>query len=474
MTAARDRIVVTHLSLALLAIGLALTFGALSVLHYLPAASPVLQALGLGLPSTRPLHTTFAHTWIYAANLAMIYSFLATQRPDGFDAKDTRRFAFHTVCWVVGGGGVLITLLLGVTSGREYVGFHPTFSVMFFAGWIAFAWTFLKYILPGFWRRPVYVYMWTIGILYFMYTFAEAHAYLLPFVHQFPVADLQLQWKASGTLVGSFNFLVYGSLIYLGERLSGDESYGQSRIAFALFGVGCLNSFANFAHHTYHVPQTHIVKWIAFTVSMLEIIIVLRVLSDIVKMKGVKNEGSSYAAAAGFIRSARWWTFAMVFGGVVISIPAWNSLIHGTHVVVGHAMGAELGIDSMVLFGVVTYLVMTLYPGVAAVRERVNGVGMRGVIVMLNVSMAALVSWLMVSGTVAGVLRYYQRPVPVWLANGRWVLVASGFFLAVSLVLLLARWTPLLFGVARRMAGAGAGVPTMVPPETGGRDRDDG
>ena len=456
MVSDRDRIVALHLGLALLALGLAIVFGAMSVLHYLPSASVALQSLGLGLAQLRPLHTTFAHTWIYAANIALIYSFLALQRPDGLDDADRKRFVFHTACWVVGGGGVLVTLLLGVTSGREYLGFHPAFSAMFFLGWVVFAFTFFKYVAKGFWRRPVYVYMWTIGVLYFMYTFVEAHAYMLPFVHQYPVVDLQIQWKASGTLIGSFNLLVYGSLIYLAERLSGDESYGQSRIAFWLFGVGCLNSFTNFGHHTYHVPQTHVVKWIAFVVSMAEIIIVLRVLSDIVKMRGVKNEGPSYSATSGFIKSARWWTFAMVFGGVIIAVPSWNSIIHGTHVVVGHAMGAELGIDGMVLFGVVTYLVMTLYPEAGAVRERINGQAMRGVIVMLNLSAAALVSWLMVSGTATGLLRYYQRPVPPWLSSGHWVFVIAGFLLAVSLIALLSRWVPLLFGMARRRAADAA------------------
>ena len=34
-------------------------------------------------------------------------------------------------------------------------------------------------------------------------------------------------------------------------------------------------------------------------------------------------------------------------------MPVWNSLIHGTHVVAAHAMGAEIGIDSMALFAAV-------------------------------------------------------------------------------------------------------------------------
>ena len=98
----RDRIVALQLRLALLAIGLTLTFGAMSVLHYLPSVSVALQSIGLGLPALRPLHTTFAHAWIYAANLALIYSFLAAQRPEGLDDADRKRFVFHTVCWVVG------------------------------------------------------------------------------------------------------------------------------------------------------------------------------------------------------------------------------------------------------------------------------------------------------------------------------------------------------------------------------------
>ena len=29
-------------------------------------------------------------------------------------------------------------------------------------------------------------------------------------------------------------------------------------------GIGLLNSFTNYAHHTYHLPQSHVVKWVAF------------------------------------------------------------------------------------------------------------------------------------------------------------------------------------------------------------------
>jgi nitric oxide reductase large subunit len=211
-----------------------------------------------------------------------------------------------------------------------------------------------------------------------------------------------------------------------------------------LFAVGCLNSFTNFAHHTYHVPQTHTVKWISFIVSMMEIIIVFRVMSDILKMRGVKTADGAYTATGGFLTSAKWWTAAMVLGGVVISVPSWNSIIHGTHVVVGHAMGAELGIDSMVLFGVVTFLLLSLYPDAPAVRQRIDSSAMRSRIAVLNAAAAILVAWLMLSGTYTGILRYYQRPMPGWLGYGPFVFVVCGFFVFVSLGRLLDVWGPLL------------------------------
>ena len=45
------------------------------------------------------------------------------------------------------------------------------------------------------------------------------------------------------TLVGSFNLFVYGSIIYIGERISRDPAYGHSKVAYGLFAIGLLNAF---------------------------------------------------------------------------------------------------------------------------------------------------------------------------------------------------------------------------------------
>jgi nitric oxide reductase subunit B len=446
---AADTTTVVQLRMALICIVLAVLGGALAVLHYVPDVSMRMNALGLTMPKLRPLHTTFATLWIYGAAIAVIYHYLA-HRDEGLSRGDLRRFWFHTVCWTVAGVSIFGTLLAGITTGREYLGFHPAFSAVLLAGWLAFAFNFFRRVRRGFWQQPVYVYFWATGIPFFVYTFVEGHAWLLPSVQEQPLRDLQLHWKSCGTLVGSFNFLVYGALIYAGERLTGNRTYAQSPTAFWLFGVGCLNSFTNYVHHTYHVPQNHAVKWVAFVVSMLEIIILMKVVIDIRAMFSARNRSPTYCAARGFFGSARCWTGAMLAVALVISVPNLNSLIHGTHVVTGHVMGTEIGIDTMVLFGAVTFLIGDLYRRCPTVMSQLDCRRIRGAMHVLNAAAASLVGWLTVSGTAHGLARYRGEPSPEWVAYRTVLFPLLGGLVGIALLVLVARWLRLLFGVEQR------------------------
>ena len=469
-----DRLVAIQLRMSIACVVLGLLIGILAVLHYVTELSPILHQAGLGLTRTRPLHTTLLALWIYGAAVAAMYHYLAG-RGDGLDRGDIRRFWFHTGCWLVAGVGILVNLAMGFSTGREYAEFHPFFSALLLAGWFAFAWTFLKRLRLGFWDQPIYVWFWTVGVLYFVFTFVEFHSYLLPAVHEQPLRDLQLQWKSCGTLVGSFNFLVYGSLSYVAERVSGDKRYAQSPTAFWLFGVGCLNSFTNYAHHTYHLPQDPLVKWIAFVVSMLEIVILLKLMNDIGKSLRKQASGGPAHPAAPFLASAKWWTAAMLFVSMLISVPNLNSIIHGTHVVTGHAMGTELGIDSMVLFAVITYLLAQRWQGSSTVIARLYDRTTRRGLIALNVTATVFVVWLLASGTAHGWSRYHGEPPPLWV-DLRWIVfpVFGGAVAATSLSLLV-RWVPLLFGRTKARAevaaAAGSAPPVTMAGSSQHRDR---
>lgn len=413
----------------LIALVVLLLGGLLSVLHYFPGLSGLLAESGLDFTAVRPIHTIFASAWIFLAAIAVIYRYLQDESKPATPSEQWRLRA-QVILWGLAGLGMVTTLLAGVGSGREYMGFHPLFSVLIMAGWLLFAWSFFRLTWRGFFRKPVYVTMWGAGILLFIYTFAEQHAWLLPSIGGDPIVDMRIQWKATGTLVGSFNLLVYGCLYYIATKLIGDERYAHSRLAYALFGIGLLNSFTNFGHHTYHLPQNAWINWTSFLVSMTEIAILARVIWDIAK--AVQQRSKPKSATSFFLTAARWWTFAVLFTAILLSIPPINSVLHGTYAVTGHAMGAEIGIDTMILLASAAWILAERTK--ESPRLRRVGLG-------LNVSAAALVLWLTVAGCVMGLARYQRMPTPEWVAKANPAVFAStgtatAFFLAAITILM--------------------------------------
>ena len=435
----------------LVAVAVTVVGGLLGALYSVPSFASAFQSLGLDLRQLRPIHTTFASAWIFLGGVAVVHRYL--QDHGGPITRGERwRLWIQVLSWAAAGAGILVTVLLGVGSGREYVGFHPIFSVLILLGWICYTWNFFRVVAPGFWSRPVYLTMWGVGMLFFIYTFLEQHAYLLSGVFADPVQDLRIQWKATGTLVGSFNLFVYGSIIYIGERISGDPRYGHSKTAYALFGVGLLNSFTNFAHHSYHLPQSELVKWISFVVSMMEIIVLTRAVWDLWRLVSTV-EDRPFCATRGSFTAAKWWTLAILFTAVLISIPPLNAVIHGTYAVVGHAMGATIGIDTMILLGACIWIIgehLCAIDGEGS-DSPLHCEAMKRTVIGLNISVAALVLWLHVAGVVTGVTRMGFAPgetyvPPGWLAATSGPLFAvTGALAAVFFVRLLATLMPLAF-----------------------------
>ena len=395
--------------------------------------------------------------------MTVVYAHLALRRPgERLLGRGTDRVQWW--CWLGAGTAALVTLALGVWSGREYLETHPLLSVPILAGWLCFVWRWIRATGFRFRDQPAYIYMWNVGLVYFVFTFAEAHLFLFDGISLRPVRDIALQWKAYGALVGSFNLIVYGSVAWVATRASGSEAYARSNTAFALFFVGVLNSFTNYVHHTYHVPQTPVVKWVSFVVSMAEFVILVKVLWDCRALVRGPGGVARHRATRAFFAAATVWTALQLTMSLLISVPPLNAIFHGTHVVTAHAMGSMLGIDSMILFGALAWVLSAIG---APDRPTQRGWSVMGAFWLVNVGVFALWAGLLVSGIATGIQRYRgATTIATWIEKVPHTFAGTGALAALGIAWLLVTWIVAAWGPARgRMAGAaGLGAAQPVAP----------
>lgn len=425
---------------------IAIVSGMLGTLTYLEGFKSV---AGLNLQHLRPLHTIFSVAWIYLAGVAVVYFYLISQ-----SAQLTRGFWLRLKCqlvlWGLAGAGTLVTVCAGVFSGREYIGGHWVWSVLIYLGWILFAWNFFSVVGLSLKGKPAFVYMWYTSLLFFLWTFAEGHAWHLALVGDYPVRDLAIQWKSYGTMAGSFNLLVYGSLGYLGCCLSKDSRYGYSNTAFFLFFVGVLNSFTNFGHHTYHIPQSHLVKWISYVISMTELIIVVKYLLSLGALLRARTARSQNPGVSFIVGMATVWSFLLVGIAVVIAVPPVNTLIHGTHFVVAHAMGSMLGIDCMLLWAALLYIIQRMVP---SQRRLLTSGSVVPVFSLVSLGIFLLVLLLSVKGLLTGYLRYMGPVAPAPPGFLTWfpqLFVILGALLGVAILYVNGAWALSVSPFARK------------------------
>ena len=422
---------------------IAMIAGFISSLHYIESISFFLQNKGFSFANFRPLHTVFISAWLFLGSTVCVFKFLFDQYGI-FKSYEKKMFKIQMLSFAFAGLGILFSVLLGHVSGREYLGFNPIFSIFIIFGWFIFAYLFFKKILLNFWNSPVYVYMWASGILYFIIAFIEAHFYLLSFLKNNPIIDLQIQWKSCGSLVGAFNQIIHGGLLYLLERIGQDKKIAHSKWAFSLFGISLLNSFTNFAHHTYHLPQSNLIKWISFIVSMLEIIILSKIFIQAVNRSSIKNK-SCLIISDYFLSMARKWNLILLPLALLISIPPLNTLIHGTTVVMAHAMGSEIVIDSYILLGIFSFLLNDVFLKNKQ-KKMLNNRLMYNLILLMNLCIAILLLWLVIAGLVSGINRYLcqEQALFINIYQPFFIVVFGGLF-AFFLILLFYLWLPLFF-----------------------------
>ena len=313
----------------------------------------------LGFLSLRPLHVSSAYLGIITGGLGLLSLALQKKRQTPFG---TRLQQLHLFLWVFALLGIFYSYFTGDFGGREYWEFNPVWALPIFLSFIIFLVFYLHQI--GFSIKwPVYYWMWLTGIIFFIFTFIENYLWIFPYFRQHFIADMTIQWKVNGSLVGAINQIIYGVAFYLMEKISGDEKSSYQKLSFAMYFLGMFNLMFNWGHHIYLLPTEKYIHYIAYAVSMTEWIILIRIFykwSQQIK----ENKQFYYFFPYRFLMASDYWVTLNLTLALFMSIPAINLYTHGTHITVAHAMGTTIGINTMIILAGVFYFIKPTFNSV--------------------------------------------------------------------------------------------------------------
>lgn len=302
----------------------------------------------------RPLHVSLVVSWIFLSAIGGIYYYLP--KYCNLPLFSRKMAVIHIWLFIVTGLLILTCYLFGKFGGREYWEFPAVLAIPVFISWVLFAFNYFKTVFKKIGEWPVYMWMWATGICFFLFTFTESYLWVFPYFRDNLIRDLTVQWKAYGALTGSWNMLVYGTAIFVMERIKGDEKVAKSKLAFWMYFLGLTNLLFGWAHHIYIVPTAPWIRYLAYAISMTELLILSKIIWTW-KSSLEQAKKDYYFLPFRFLVASDVWIFLNLILAILISIPAVNVYTHGTHITVAHAMGSAIGINTMILLSSVLFII---------------------------------------------------------------------------------------------------------------------
>lgn len=357
----KNNISLLFILVALFSLLASVLFGCIAALQYVTDSA--LSGF-LSFQLMRPLHVSMVIAWIFSSALAGIYYYLPkiVKRP----IYSKRLVYIHLLVFAITGLVILYSYFTKSFGGREYWAFPPYLSIPILISWLFLIYNFFstlfRYLVSFINEKtdlskakiPVYIWMWAVGILFFFFTFIESYLWLVPYFRENIVRDIMVQWKSYGSLVGSWNLLVYGTAIYVMDKISGKSS-ATGKMAYFLFFLGLSNLILGWSHHVYILPTAKWIRYVGYAISMSELLILARMIWMWKKTIKYPEKGK-YNLPYLFLISADFWIISNLILAIIMSVPALNIYTHGTHITVAHAMGSTIGINTMILLASVFYI----------------------------------------------------------------------------------------------------------------------
>jgi len=301
----------------------------------------------------RPFHVSAALFWIISAATAGVMHYKKEVLINSQMKKKHEKL--FIVLWISTILIIFSCYALKIFGGREYWEFPPILSLPLLISWLVFMFSFYKPLFQSKEKKPLYVWMWATGIFFFLITFLEQNVWLIPWFRSSFIKEVTIQWKSNGSMVGAWNQIIYGTALYLMVLIGGDKKIAETKKAFFFYFLGFTNLMFNWGHHIYNVPNAGWIRNTAYIISMTELLFFVNIIMDF-KSKLDEKRKFDHIIPYRFLIAAEFWVFANLTLALLISVPAINRYTHGTHITVAHAMGATIGINTMILLGSLGYI----------------------------------------------------------------------------------------------------------------------
>ncbi len=381
----------------------------------------------------RPMHVSASVFWIFTAAQGGLYVY----SNEYFKPEKNNPFLLNisSAIWMATTILILLSFVLGNFGGREYWEFPPIFAIPLLLSWLLLAIHFFKMLFKKGGKFPVFIWMWSTGLIFFLLTYTEANLWLFPWFRENIIRDITVQWKANGAIVGSWNQIIYGTAFYLMTKISGDEDVAFKWQSFFFYFLGLTNLIFNWGHHTYNLPAANWIRNVSYIISMTEWVFLINIMQS---FKSKLSESKKFANIVPyrFLLASEIWVFLNLILAILMSIPALNIYTHGTHITVAHAMGTTIGINTMILFASIFYIFSN--KDQSLIQKNKSNINLA--IWISNISL--LIFWvaLIIAGIIKGYYTVSQNVAfETTMQHVRpflWIFAISGVFIAATLTYL--------------------------------------
>lgn len=257
----------------------------------------------------------------------------------------------------------MMTLFLGINTGKEYAEFEWPLDIAIAVVWVVYAVVFFGTIA----RRniaPIYVANWFYGALIIvvaMLHIVNSMEVPVTITKSFPLyagsQDAIVQWWYGHNAVGFFltgGFL--GMMYYFLPKQSGRPtwSYRLSIVSFWAF------VFTYIWAGPHHLHYSAIPDWLQGVGMVMSVILLLpswgTMVNGIMTMSGAWNKLRNNPSLKFTVLSLAFYGLA-TFEGPMLAIKSVNVISHFTEWTIGHVHSGALGWNALVTFGALYYLV---------------------------------------------------------------------------------------------------------------------